>query len=120
MVFFIKANFHLEHRGLAPYFNTVINATLEVCRVLNSTENNVMTKWLIGLFEDSLPKNLIHPCPYFGYYQISNVTLNANKSISIFPFGIYRGTTINYDNQDDNIMTIVYELEHLEGRRRKN
>jgi Protein of unknown function (DUF1091) len=111
---------HIEHRGITPYYNTVINSTIATCSYLNGTDKNPIAKWIVGIFKDSVPNNYVHPCPYFGYYNFSNVTFDFNSLISSFLTGTYRATTRNYDDEDDNIFTVIYELEYEESSRKRN
>jgi hypothetical protein len=64
---------HIETKhgsGFNPFHNTIINSTFEVCKFLNETENNVVAKWVVNSLSESIPVDLIHPCPYFGHLRI--------------------------------------------------
>lgn len=36
-----------------------------ICEFLNGTKNNPGIKWILSLAADSIPKGVLHPCPYF-------------------------------------------------------
>jgi hypothetical protein len=48
----------------SPNYRTIINATVDVCGYLNGTNSNPLGKWYFGILRESLPENLLHPCPY--------------------------------------------------------
>ncbi|CAO1363775.1 unnamed protein product [Diamesa serratosioi] len=44
---------------------------------------------VVDLIKDTAPQ-LVHKCPYFGRLDVFNMTLNANKFLSVFSEGDYR------------------------------
>jgi Protein of unknown function (DUF1091) len=97
--------------GITPYYNTIINSTVEVCEFLNGTQNNPLMVWTFAAMEDSLPKGFIHPCPYSGHILLPNVTLAANTFTNQFLKGRYKGSTRLFDEIDDNILTFELVTE---------
>ncbi|CRK94399.1 CLUMA_CG007906, isoform A [Clunio marinus] len=65
----------MKHRTLTPYYNTVINTTLEFCKYLNRTDENALTKWMFASILKTAEKRIVHPCPYFGPIRVFNITL---------------------------------------------
>lgn len=109
---FFQFDYDLQHRYLTPYYNTVINSTFDACRFLNGSDQNLVAKMILGLFRSSLDPNFIHSCPYSGYINLPNITANLKAPfISQFIYGTYRAITRGYNEDDDNIITIFYEVE---------
>jgi hypothetical protein len=92
--------------GLNPYHNIVINSTINICKVLNGTDNNPVAKWLIDMLSDALPVGLLHPCPYFGEFKMENVTLRTTLTALQFLKGTYTTIVRLFDKQDENIATL--------------
>lgn len=77
-----------------------------MCSILNGTSKNYVVDTTIDILRDSMP-GLFHPCPYFGKYDVYNVTLDSTKFPSVFPSGIYRSRLHYYDDTDANIFTLI-------------
>jgi Protein of unknown function (DUF1091) len=109
--FFYQARFDLQMKTLTPYYNSVINTTLNLCEFVNGTDNNVATKYFIDLYSKSLPPGFVHPCPYFGEVKLNNISVNAAPQSIQFLTGIYKCKTRFFDDKDDNIITALHEIE---------
>ncbi|CRK94400.1 CLUMA_CG007907, isoform A [Clunio marinus] len=101
----------MKHRTLTPYYNTVINNTLEFCGFLNGTDENALTKWMIrNVSETKVGKRIVHPCPYFGSIRIANMTVE-NVMSAQFLKGQYKMLFRMFDEKDNDIITTIHETE---------
>jgi hypothetical protein len=94
---------HVETKygsGLTPYYNTIINSTVDMCKFFNGTGNNLIAKWIIDAVSDSLPEGLLHPCPFNGAFKSHNITFQPTEVILQFLKGSYR-----------NIITFKFNLD---------
>lgn len=66
---------------------------------------------MLSLFEGSLPKGLLHPCPYTNALSAFNVSMDPNQLLSKFLSGNYKATFHLYDDDDTNVLTMILELE---------
>jgi Protein of unknown function (DUF1091) len=99
---------HLEFKhggGITPYYNTIINATLNFCEYLNGTKSNPVIKFVLDAMEGRLPNTMIHPCPCEGSVKVYNITLAAIPVHIQFLQGRYKVSVRLYDEEDDNIIT---------------
>lgn len=74
---------------------------------MNGTENNLIMKLLFKLAEDTLPKQFIHPCPYYETIVGYNVTAVPKNDLVQFLNGYYRIIARIFNKFDDNIITIT-------------
>ncbi|CRK94397.1 CLUMA_CG007904, isoform A [Clunio marinus] len=100
----------MKHRTLTPYYNTVINNTIEFCGFLNETDKNALSKWLFASIFKTIGKRNLHPCPYSGPIRIVNMTVE-NEMSAQFLKGQYKILFTMFDEIDDNIITIIHETE---------
>lgn len=100
----------MRHRAslISPYYAVFINVTVDVCRFMNGTQNNLLAELILKLAGDSIPKHIIHPCPYYGMSVANNMTMGLNQitELAQFPNGYYRFTARVFNKYDDNIATI--------------
>lgn len=92
-------------------YNSVIDSTINVCEFLNGTDGNIVLKWLLDLYRTSLPPGILHPCPYYGDFTAYNLSLNPNFLQSKFLVGTYQANVRFFDDRDNNVMTLIHELE---------
>ena len=59
---FVNVQYDFTYRSLSNSQRSIINATFEVCSILNGTGSNPVFQWLLGLAPDL--KQGLHPCPY--------------------------------------------------------
>jgi hypothetical protein len=78
---------------------------------MNGTDSNLVLKWILDLIKESVPKNIIHPCPYYGEFVAYNVSLGINAQLLQFLSGRYRSIGRFFDDQDENIFTFVLGVE---------
>jgi Protein of unknown function (DUF1091) len=97
--------------GITPYYNTIINSTVEMCKFLNGTNNNPIAKWMIDAVSDSVPKGLFHPCPYVGQVKAFNVSFSTGGFASQFLQGRYKIVIRAFDEKDEEIITFKVGLE---------
>lgn len=98
-------------------FNTVIQPViLDLCLFLNGSAdaNNLVIKWFFDIFA-SLPKGLLHACPYNGVLEVYNLTAIQLSKDQFYP-GQYMGVTRWFDEIDDNVFTSLYLVEAISGR----
>lgn len=100
----------MRHRvnPISPYYAVFINVTVDVCQFLNGTQNNLLVELILKLAGDSISKNFIHPCPYYGLHVANNMTMvgkNQKNELAQFPNGYYRFTAHVFNKQDDDIIT---------------
>jgi hypothetical protein len=80
---------------------------------LNGTENNIIAKWMIDSVAESLPADLIHPCPYFGRLRMINITLDVTNIAMQFLKGSYITSVRLFDKKDENIVTFNLKTEFV-------
>lgn len=85
---------------------------------MSGNENNIAAKWFFELYAKSFPKSFLHPCPFLGELKAYNITADTKKLISTFFTGQYRSTTRFYDEEDDNIFTLILDMELINESRR--
>lgn len=68
-------------------------------------------KWAYNMMEQSLPKEIIHPCPYFGMLKLTNMTIVPRQQVIQFPKGYYKSIIKLFDTKDDNIATATLGVE---------
>lgn len=112
----MKIHVIVEHRTTTPYFSTMIDATVDVCGFLNGTADNVLAKWFMAAISRTFPAEYLHPCPYFGYYVLRNITVEVPKVALQFLAGNYRTTALFFDNQDEMIFKLITKAEFIEVR----
>jgi Protein of unknown function (DUF1091) len=103
-------------RTLTPYYNSVINTTLDFCEFTNGSSKNIAVRWFLGMFQKSLPVGFLHPCPYFGEIRFSNCTIGDFIEAPQFLTGLYKCTTRIFDRKDENILTVKHCLEAKDVR----
>jgi Protein of unknown function (DUF1091) len=105
-------------KSITPYFNSVINSTLDLCEFVNGTQSNLVTKYFIGIFTKSLPPGFVHPCPYSGEFKLNNISLNLVPESMQFLTGTYKSIMRYFDDKDDNIITVIaiVELKDVRGK----
>jgi hypothetical protein len=59
---FVKLNYDFTYKSLSNSQRSIINATFELCAILNGTGSNPVFKWIIGMMPQLA--ELLHPCPY--------------------------------------------------------
>jgi Protein of unknown function (DUF1091) len=93
--------------GITPYYTTIINSTLNLCKFMNGTDNNnPIMKWIVDSISEKLSKDLIHPCPYVGRVAAYNVSFTFTGFTTQFLRGRYKIFTRVFDEDDDNIITM--------------
>jgi Protein of unknown function (DUF1091) len=102
----LQAHYELTRKYLTSNYNYVINATLDICGFFNGTENNPVSKFFFYTIKDSLPKDIIHPCPLIGELKGYNMTLNSLPQALQLLMGSYRAVVRFYDEKDENIVTM--------------
>lgn len=103
---------NLQHGGgITPFYTTIINTSIPICKVLNGNYTNVAATWIIDTIKDTLPKNFIHPCPYVGSFKAFNISLTPNEFVTQFIKGRYKASYRFFDEQDDNIVTFFLGFE---------
>jgi len=107
----IQVHVDMKHRSITPYFNSVINTTVNFCGFLNKTDNNLVSKFLFDVILRTFPKKLFRPCPLATEFKASNVTLDLTPEIADFLKGTYKTTFRMFDSLDDNILTGTLEME---------
>jgi Protein of unknown function (DUF1091) len=103
-------------KSITPYFNSVINTTLDLCEFVNGTQSNLATKFFIDILAKSLPPGFLHSCPYFGEFKLNNMSLNEVPQTMQFLTGTYRSIARIYDSKDDNIITSMHLIEAKDVR----
>lgn len=111
MLLWFQAHYELQHRSITPYYNSVINVTMDICGFFNGTDQNMAIKWLVGQYKASLPKGFLQPCP-FKEIKAYNLTTDMNSLMSNFFRGNYRAALRFYDDIDDNIFSTFYSMEY--------
>jgi Protein of unknown function (DUF1091) len=118
-----QARFDLQYRDITPYYIPVINVTLNVCEFLEGSASNVATRWFFDFATSSLPKNVLHPCPYYGVTEFKNIYFDPAKlMISQFFMGTYVANFRVFNDDDENIYTIVHTsfLRTIHDGKKKN
>ena len=68
-LYIINIRYDFRAKSLSNSQRSIINATCEVCSILNGTASNPVYQWLLGMMPEL--KQSIHPCPY----QVLNLSL---------------------------------------------
>jgi Protein of unknown function (DUF1091) len=96
---------------ITPFFNQVINSTVNFCEFLNGTRNNPVINWLFKMAGESLPPDFIHACPYYGELKAPNVSFKITPEMAVFLLGRYMIGLRVFDVEDGNIFTAFVDLE---------
>lgn len=105
---------------MSPYYTTVINTTVDACGFLNGSLNNILASSFYDAFAKTVPKEYIHPCPYFGYHIGKNLTPVVTSMALQFLSGKYQVTARFYDDIDDNIFTVNGNTDFYDARSKKD
>ena len=73
----INIRYDFRAKSLSNSQRSIINATCEVCSILNGTASNPVYQWLLGMMPEL--KQSIHPCPY----QVLNLSLFRTESADV-------------------------------------
>jgi hypothetical protein len=115
-----QAHVDVQMKTLTPYYNSVINTTLDICEFVNGTSKNLATKWFFDIMKTTLPPGLFHVCPYVDEMKAYNMTLNEDyHEASQFLVGSYRSITRFFDGKDENIITVKHFVEFKDVRKRE-
>lgn len=104
----------MQHRSNlhSPFFTVFINTTVEICKFMNGTDNkNPFMWWILNMIEKTIPKRLLHACPYDGLFDAINITLLPNARVLQFLRGYYRTYIRFFDEKDGNIVTVITGVE---------
>jgi Protein of unknown function (DUF1091) len=115
----LQAHFDLQLKSITPYFNSVINTTLDLCEFVNGTQSNLATKFFIDIFTKSLPPGFVHPCPYSGELKLNNISMNLVPQSMQFLTGTYKANIRYFDDKDDNIITVIPIIEVKDVREKQ-
>ena len=83
---------------------------------MEGVDTNPILTWMLASMGDTLPKHLIHPCPYFGPQKASNVTISSEGFTAQFFRGRYKTIFRWFDDIDDNIITFNLGAEFFPTR----
>lgn len=101
----------MKYRTVTPFFTPLIDVKANLCGFLNGTEKNVATKWLTDMISKTMPKNLLHSCPYIGEIKAYNCSLQIGPEMSVFFPGRYRTQARVFNDRDENIFTVLVEMD---------
>lgn len=87
---------------------------------MNGTADNIILKWLTRAIIRTFPAEHLHSCPYFGYYALSNVTIDVPQVGFQFRTGNYRTTLVFFDSRDELIFKSITRAEFMDIRLKKN
>lgn len=107
----VKAHVDIQMKSITPFYNSVINTTLDICGFLNGTSKNIATKWFFDIMTSSFPPGYIHPCPYIGELKGTNLTLNVTPQTPQFLLGTYKALLRYFDDKDDNIISSLHVID---------
>jgi hypothetical protein len=65
------------------------------------------------MFTKTLPKGLIHPCPYDKEFKALNLSIEVSPEMSVFLLGRYLMRVTAFDPVDSNIITAILEFEMI-------
>lgn len=100
----------MSYRTTTLYYVPQFNSSYDICGALNGTRNNKIFDLFIDIFEHSIPKGLVHGCPYSGAFIARNISLGFFDLMKQFPAGTYKIKSHLYNKDDDNILTIIHEV----------
>lgn len=83
----------------------IINATVDICKVLNGTSNPFVNFLTRELKEYS---NLLHPCPLRGHLYIKEHDQDISDYPPILPIGFYLSHHTYY-TQYKNAQRVIFE-----------
>ena len=84
---------------------------MQFCSFLNGTDKNLVATWIVDSIKDTVPKGVLHPCPYYGHLQATNVSLAPGTFMSQFLKGRYKTIIRLFDDEDENILTFFFGFE---------
>jgi hypothetical protein len=105
---------HLEVKhgsGITPYYTTIINSTFELCKFLNGTDPNPVAKLIVDAVSLTVPKGVLHPCPFENQFKVSNVSIASRGVLLQFLKGRYKIFIRVFDEKDSEIVTYRLGLE---------
>lgn len=111
---FFQLHIDLSHREITPYYNSVLNTTIDVCGFFNGTVVNPATKWFFDTIAKTFPK--FPPCPIVDEFKVYNLSINTFSYMFQFLVGNYRAIMRSYDENDENIIT-MYQFIEVKNRR---
>ena len=79
---------------------------IEWCNFKKSS--NLLFSMIIDLIKDSASE-LLQECPYFGRFEIRNMTLNVNKFLSVFSQGDYR-VNVYFAEDKTDILKLIFNI----------
>lgn len=68
-IYDIKARYEYRSKSIANAYRSLINVTIDICKVLNGTNSNPVFNWLMGMIPDL--KVMLHPCPLEVFYGLN-------------------------------------------------
>jgi hypothetical protein len=128
----LQMDFNLGLRSVTVNYRTLIESKVDICRYLNGSDPNPLTKWLVDLIWQQMPRSLLHPCPYFVRI-FSDIHIWSKKFLNRVHF-LYKTSLLIRNTQSlrfqmDTIalhwgsgmsLTITFwqSYQHLKSRRR--
>ena len=114
--FFSKSIFQINSQvhhgnGITPFFNTIINATTDICQFLGGDKSNIMVSMILDTVAKTLPKGVVHSCPYSGQLKAYNITIEDVPIFSQFLLGRYKFISKFFNTDDENIFTLFVDVE---------
>ncbi|KAL7011598.1 hypothetical protein ACKWTF_014341 [Chironomus riparius] len=61
-IFVVNIRYDLRFKSLSNSQRSIINATTEICSILNGIASNPVYQWILGMMPEF--KQSLHPCPY--------------------------------------------------------
>lgn len=85
---------------------------LDFCSFVTGVNNKLVIKWLLDIYAETLPRGILHRCPYFGLLEAYNLTMNLTKfPITGFLLGRYQGKIRFFNGNDENMFTLIHKFE---------
>jgi hypothetical protein len=128
----VFANFSLQYRQPTNiFYRNIMNGNANVCDYLSNRNNHPLAAWIVKILRNSLPKSVIHPCPYkvrvhelcfYNFYscflfskqdglELYNISLHL-KGFH-FPNGFFRGNLSFFNFEDYNLLTLDFTVEMI-------
>lgn len=82
-----------------------------MCKFLNGSDTNPLSKWFFDSIVSALPGGFVHSCPYNGEVRLVNITIADVPQVMQFMHGTYRTILRIFDSKDENIITARHEAD---------
>jgi len=107
-----QIHFELSYKKITNYYRSIINVRdIEICYFLNNMDSNVFLKMFFDMVEKSLPKGILHSCPYSDELKMFGIYIELEKFKTVLPDGVYRSFVRLYSKTDESIFQFTADTK---------